>query len=91
MTPTLERETALQRLRVSRQAMAARVDEIRAEIAGKGLLGRILARRRHAAALRMMTQQMAAADDLIGIMRREIVLQRSRIAGRERAVREAAR
>ena len=39
MTPTLEPETALQRLRVSRQAMAARVDEIRAEIAGKGLLG----------------------------------------------------
>ena len=52
MTPTLEPEIALQRLRAARQAMAARVAEIRAEIAGKGLLGRILARRRHAAALR---------------------------------------
>ena len=91
MTPTLEPEIALQRLRVSRQAMAARVDEIRAEIAGKGLLGRFLARRQHAAALGMMTRLIESSDERIDALEFGIEVQRAQVARQERAVREAAR
>ena len=91
MTPTLEPEIALQRLRAARQAMAARVAEIRAEIAGKGLLGRILARRRHAAALRMMTRLIESADDRIDAIEFGVEVQRAQVARQERAVLEAVR
>ena len=78
-------------IEITEAKRAARVAEIRAEIAGKGLLGRILARRRHAAVLRMMTRLIESADERIDAIEFGVEVQRAQVARQERAVREAVR